>query len=316
MSTETSKQELSSDTITFGKYKNGTLQDILKDRSYCIWLLQQEWFQKNYEYLHNRVQEYDPHSYFLNKPHTESEGFLETYKFFHLKPVEQVKLHLTNDEKKCYSYYIQMIKELKTKIHERSEENNKYDIKAPTRWLKRFETETNLKRESFKQFLSSYDLPNIPYLVERIKKEGGIVYNGAQSFKIAKKRSEVQEKFWEKILKSKYGEDLGTQFKYNGCIFDFIHISKNIIFEVKLGLKDMDRKQYKKYKLALEKYRIIYLIGYDCVINMEKEEIYTTQGEKYELYLMKILDMKGPSEFDQCIQNFNVIEIENLQSIF
>ena len=46
---------LSIETITFGKYKNGTLQDILKDRSYCIWLLQQEWFSTNYEYQYNKV---------------------------------------------------------------------------------------------------------------------------------------------------------------------------------------------------------------------------------------------------------------------
>lgn len=313
MSIEQTKQELSSDTITFGKYKHNTLHQVLKDRTYCTWLLQQKWFQINYEYLYNRVKEYDPHTYFFKKPNNDAEGFLESYKFFNLKPIEEIKLSLTDDEKKCYSYYIQMITELKEKILERTEEDNKYNIKAPTRWLKRFEKETELKRETFKEFLASYDLPNVPYLVERIKKEGGIIYNGAQSFKIAKKRSEDQEAFWERILKNKYGEDLGTQFKYNECIFDFIHIPKNIIFEVKLGLKDMDKKQYKKYKLALEKYKIIYLIGYDCVINMEKEEIYTTQGAKYELYQMKILDMKGPSQFDQCIQNFNIIEIDDLQ---
>ena len=58
---------LNSDTITFGKYKNGTLHQVLKDRSYCVWLLKQEWFKNNYEYLHNRVQEYEPLVYFFQK---------------------------------------------------------------------------------------------------------------------------------------------------------------------------------------------------------------------------------------------------------
>lgn len=316
MSIEQLRQDLSSDTITFGKYKNGTLQQVLKDRPYCIWLLQQEWFQTNYEYLHNRVQEYEPQTYFFQRPPDDSENFLERYQFFHLTPVDKVQLPLTDDEKKCYTYYLRIIAELKEKIQERNDQKNQFDIKAPTKWLKSFETESGLKRSTFKEFLASYDLPNIPYIVERIKQEGGLIYKGAQSFNIAKKRSEAQEKFWEKMLKSKYGEDLGTQFKYEKCIFDFINIKTNTIFEAKLGLKDMDQNQYKKYKIALEKYRIVYLIGYDCVLNMEKEEIYTTQGAKYELYLMRIADMKGPSEFDQCIQDFKVIEIDDLESLF
>ena len=62
------KEILSPDTITFGKYKNGTLQQLLKDRSYCTWLLQQEWFQTNYEYFHNRVQEYERMPIFSRDP--------------------------------------------------------------------------------------------------------------------------------------------------------------------------------------------------------------------------------------------------------
>ena len=61
---------------------------------------------------------------------------------------------------------------------------------------------------------------------EDIKKEGGIEYKGAKSFLIAKKNSQNQENFWEQILKEKYGEDIGTQFKYENCIFDFINILK------------------------------------------------------------------------------------------
>ena len=40
--------ELEVDSITFGKYKNGTLKDVLKDRKYCEWLVKQKWFQENY----------------------------------------------------------------------------------------------------------------------------------------------------------------------------------------------------------------------------------------------------------------------------
>jgi hypothetical protein len=318
MTTDELKQYLSTDTITFGKYKNGTLQRVLKDRSYCDWLLQQEWFQTNYEYLHNRVQEYKPCSYFFQKPPDDAYRFIERYQFFNLTPIEdlQIPIPLTEEENKCYTYYLRMIAELKEKIDNRNEKENQFDIKAPTRWLKRFEKEHDLTRTVFKEFLTAHDLPNIPYLVERIKKEGGLVYKGAQSFNIAKKRSEEQEVFWEIILKSKYGENLGTQFKYEKCIFDFIHISNNTIFECKLGLKDFNPDQHKKYRLTLEKYRIIYLISYDCVINMEKKEIYTLQGAKYELYQMKIPTLKDPSDFDELIKDFNVIEIDDLESLF
>ena len=73
---------LNLDTITFGKYKNGTLQQVLKDRPYCIWLLQQDWFKNNYEYLYNRVNEYNPLFFFLQEPPNDSDRFLDKYKFF------------------------------------------------------------------------------------------------------------------------------------------------------------------------------------------------------------------------------------------
>ena len=53
-------------SITFGKYKGTTLSRVLRDQDYCKWLLEQEWFQSNYEFLYNRVKEYKPESYFLN----------------------------------------------------------------------------------------------------------------------------------------------------------------------------------------------------------------------------------------------------------
>lgn len=308
--------ELNRDTITFGKYKDKTLQEVLKDRAYCIWLLKQDWFQNSYEYLHNRVQEYEPLPYFCKQISPESTDFLSRYQFFHLKPVNDLNIHITDDEKKCYEYYLCMIKDIKNKIITRADTDNPYDIKAPCKWLKRFEDETQLKRNVFKDFLSSYELPNIPYIIERIKKEGGMEYKGAQSFNIAKKRSLDQESYWEKILKEKYGENLGTQYKYNNCIFDFINIHTNTIFEAKLGLKDFDEHQYKKYKIALKKFRIIYLIGKDAVINMEEETMYTTNVDKYETYQFGIISSKHTSMFDQVIKNYIIIQIDDLSTLF
>ena len=315
---------LSTETITFGKYKNGMLNQILKDRSYCEWLKKQEWFFTNYEYLYNRVKEYDPLDYFIIPMSTcedmkELITFLESYKYFRLIPIEELKLptgDLTEDEKKCYSFYLKTIEDLKKKILDRQFTENKYDIKAPVKWLQIFEKETELKRSVFKSFINSYGLPNITYIVEDIKKEGGIEYKGAQSFIIAKKRSEEQEAFWENILKERYGESLGTQFQYENCIFDFINISTNTIFECKLAIKDWNEKQHKKYMLTLNKYRIIYLIGYDSIINMEKGEIYTLEKDKYEKYLLHISSMKKASKFDKFIEKFKIFEIYDLKTIF
>ena len=62
---ELSQNILSQDTITFGKYKNGTLQQLLKDRKYCAWLQEQTWFQEQYSYLFEKVKEYNPSIHFL-----------------------------------------------------------------------------------------------------------------------------------------------------------------------------------------------------------------------------------------------------------
>lgn len=322
--------ELSRDSITFGKYKGSTLDVILKDRNYCKWLLAQEWFQSNYSYLYNRVKEYDPKSYFLKYNREEIEvspflstiidkdvtEFLNTYTYFHLKSVEDIELPLTKDEKICYLYYLRMINELRDKILERVSnfEFNCFDIKAPVRWLKRFETETNKTRIVFKKFIDSHELPNIPYIVEDIKRKGGIEYKGAQSFNIAKKRSVEQEYHWELILKGKFGEDIGTQFKYNNCIFDFLNIPKSVIYECKLGLKDFNEEQHKKYILILDTYTIIYLIGTDCVVDIEKKTIFTSDKKKYLEYIMNIPTLREPSKFDDMIIQFPIEEVENVEN--
>lgn len=305
--------ELQQDVITFGKYKNNTLDCILKDRSYCTWLLKQDWFRNNYEYLYNRVQEYEPLTYFLKKPE-DTGDFVDRYQFFNLKCVNDIEIKLTEEDKNCYNYYLKMVDELKKKIQDKvnKNEDNVYDIKAPCKWLKRFEDETGLKRDDFKIFITSYELPNIPYIVERIKKEGGIEYKGAQSFNIAKKRSLDQESYWEGILKKKYGEDLGAQFKYNNCIFDFINISTNTVFECKLGLKDFDLSQYKKYRIALEKFRIVYIIGKDAVINMEENVIYTVDDEKYISYQVGIISGKYTGLFNEEIKQYMIVHVDDL----
>jgi hypothetical protein len=311
-----SDEQLNSDTITFGKYKNGTLLQVLRDRSYCVWLLKQDWFQTNYEYLHNRVQEYEPLPFFFQKTPDDGIIFLDTYQYFYLTPVDEINLYLSDNDKICYIYYLKMVSELKTKVQDLSNSENPYNIKAPCRWLIRFEKETDLKRTVFKDFINAHELLNIPYIVERIKKEGGIEYKGAQSFNIAKKRSLEQENYWENILKDKYGEGLGIQFKYEKCIFDFITISTNTIYECKLALKDFNEEQHKKYVLTLEKYRIIYLIGYDCVISMERKTIYTSNVDKYQVYQMKIPSMTYSSSFDELIKSFDIVEIEDLSTLF
>lgn len=308
--------ELTSETITFGKYKDQTLKEVLKDRKYSEWLLKQEWFQTNYEYLFNRIQEYDPKSYFLKPYKGESEDFLECYQYFNLYGVDEVNLELTEEEKVCYSYYLEMIDELKHRINMRliESKDNIYDIKAPVKWLQNFECITGIRRNIFKEFMSSYDLPNIPYIIEDIKKQGGIVYKGAQSFNIAKKRSLEQEAYWEEILKDRYGEDLGTQFKYENCIFDFINISTNTIYECKLSLKDFNEEQHRKYLLTLNKYRIIYLIDRDCIIVMEKRIIYTTDEIKYRLELCSEKVRVQLGVFYDLIKDFEIEMVEDIKN--
>jgi hypothetical protein len=318
---------LTTESITFGKYKGSTLGHMLKDRNYCKWLLEQDWFQNGYEYLFNRIKDYNPKIYFIKSqrganPKEEEQytplDFLTNYTYFNMYSPEEVTLPLTEPEKICYQFYLDVIRELRERIYQRleNEEENPWNIKAPIKWLQKFEEKHGIPRQEFKDFLGAYDLPNIPYIIERIKKEGGIEYKGAQSFLIAKSRSEDQEKWWEKILKERYGEDLGTQFKYENCIFDFLNINTNTIFECKLGLKDFCAEQHLKYKLVLKKYRIIYLISKDCVIEIEKGQIYTTNKKKYEKYITLIPTLKNPSYLDEIIKDFSLVEIKDISTLF
>jgi hypothetical protein len=310
---------LTNESITFGKYKGSTLGHMLKDRNYCKWLLEQEWFQNGYVYLYNRVKDYTPSVYFIRKDEKDDkQDFLDNYTYFNMYEVDEVKLPLTQGEKICYQFYLDSINELRDKIYQRleNEEENPWDIKAPVKWLQNFETLYGIPRQEFKEFLSAHELPNIPYIIERIKQEGGIQYKGAQSFLIAKSRSMEQEKWWEQILKERYGENLATQFKYHNCIFDFINISTNTIFECKLGLKDFCEEQHLKYKLILEKYRIIYLISQDCIIDIEKKTLYTLSRKKYQKYIDSIHTLNSPSYLDNIIRDFIIVKIKDIPSLF
>jgi hypothetical protein len=224
---------------------------------------------------------------------------------------------LDDKELKCYVFYLDMIDNLKKRIEIRklSGECNPYDIKAPVKWLQAFETDTKIPRDDFKEFLYAYELPNLTTVVEDIRKEGGLEYNGGKSYTIGKKRSSDQEDFWGVKLKQKFGEEVSKQFKYQNCIFDFIHIPANTIYECKLGLKDFNEEQFVKYETIMNRFNIVYLIGYDCVINMDLETIYTTDLMKYVLYQCNIPAMKVISKLDEIIFDYDIAEIEDLITV-
>jgi hypothetical protein len=316
-------EDLTCDTITFGKYKDLTLSEMLRDRKYCGWLVQQEWFEQQYEFLYNRVLEHCPREYFVNLEHLAIEDnldltfeeFLESYEFFNLIKPQDLKIDLADEEKLSYSYYLGMIDSLRQRMLRRQQkgEPNVYDIKAPNGWLKKLEKLHDIPRAKFKEFLMAHDLPNIPYIIQDIKQMGGLVYNGARSYLIAKERSVAQELFWEEKLKEKYGEDVGTQFKYNHCIFDMINIGSRTLYECKLGLKDFNEDQHRKYLVTLgTRYTIIYLIGTDCVINMNDQKLYTTELGKYYAYILKIPKLKKPSKFDTILKDYEVEEVNDI----
>jgi hypothetical protein len=307
---------LTQTTITFGKYKNKDLSVMLKDRNYCSWLLEQDWFLKNYEYLHNRIKEYCPKKIFVPETKIDNstiENLIETYPYFHLTPVSDLNITLSENEKICYKYYNKLLKSIKEKLTDNLQENQ-YDIKAPSGWLNKFEIKYGIPRSEFKEFLQSYDLPNITLVVEEIKKFGGIEYKGNKSFKIAKENSLKQEKYWENILKKYYLEDIGTQFKFENCFFDFIHIKKNILFECKLGLKDFNEEQYKKYISTLKNYNIIYLIDRDCIIDFKNNKLYTTDKEKY-LFVITQNSIKN-TMFLKMFKTLDITEIQDTESFF
>lgn len=301
--------------ITFGKYKGETLEKLLLKPDYCKWLLKQDWFEKNHPYLYNKIKNYDVKKYFF-KPIKKIEEkdpilkFVNNFSYFHTFPSKKLEIYLSDDHIKCYIFYRKIIDSLKNDILD----NLTLNIKAPTSWLKKFEEKTGLKREIFKDFLESYDLANITTIIEKIRESGGFEYKGAKSFKIAKERSENQEKYWEKILKFFYGDDISSQLPFDVNRFDFIRLKAKIIYECKLSLKDFNEDQYNRYIKAADKdFTIIYLIDKDCVIDIATKIIFTIDTEKYHKYFQTI---KYPSLFDKLIKNFQIIKINFIEDYF
>jgi hypothetical protein len=309
--------ELCEDYVSFGKYCGMTIDVLLKDRSYCHWIIDQEWF-KNYSHLYKKVLEYDPKIYFIPENYQETfhnpKDFINNFKYFNLTQPENLKIKLPDFFLTTYKFYLNLIQNLKNSIIVRlNEENNPYDIKAPSKFIKKFEKETGLGKEVMKTFLYQYELPNILNILELIKKQGGLTYNGNKGWLIAKKRSEDQENWWESKLKKTFGDDkISTQFNFKGNCFDFIFIARKIIFEAKLGIKDFNLDQYKKYLETVKYYNIIYLIAKNTIIDIHNEIIYTQQDP--EIFLIKQSNKKFSeiSKLDQIIKHFKIESVNNI----
>ena len=94
---------LTQDLITYGKYKNKTINSLLKDRKYCLWLGKQEWLKKDYEYIYNKINEYKPLDFFIKK-YEKQGNFINDYTFFNLINPKDIKLPLNNTELLSYQF--------------------------------------------------------------------------------------------------------------------------------------------------------------------------------------------------------------------
>ena len=111
------KTELNLNYITFGKYKDKDLLDLLKDRKYCAWLIEEDWFKESYEYLYNSLIKYDPKKYFFSDiSEREEDDLVENYKYFNLIQIPDLKIKLNEKELFCYSFYLKMIDKMKNDI--------------------------------------------------------------------------------------------------------------------------------------------------------------------------------------------------------
>ena len=64
--------------------------------------------------------------------------------------------------------------------------------------------------------------------------------------------------------------------------------------------------------IALDKYKIIYLIAKDCIIDTNEKKIFTTDKGKYLLYQTSIPLLNKPSSFDDLIVDYQIITIDNI----
>lgn len=317
MKSQTSNFPIKPNSITFGKYKGLELENMLKDRKYCEWFVSQPELVSKYEYISNSIKAFlSDNPFNISKqnfePGISPEIFIKNYCFFHLPKTNELKINLSNDDKKCYLFYKNVLRQLRKQIENTIVEP--YNIKTPRSWLQNFEKETGLSRDILKEFLSIHNLPNITTVIEEIKRLGGIEYKGAQSFKIAKSNSEAQEKFWETILKKYYGDEITVQHKFENCFFDFLNSKKQTLYECKLGLKDFNSEQYNKYVLALNNsFDMIYLIGNDCIVCLKNKKIYTTEPTKYTLYF---ITTKNKTKLDAIIEKFEIVNLEKIEKFF
>ena len=118
------------------------------------------------------------------------------------------------------------------------------------------------------------------------------------------------------MLKEVYGEDLSIQFKLNNSIFDALHIPSGTIFEMKLKIQNLNAKQFLKYKKALEEYKIIYLVARDCIIDIAKKTIYTTDLDEYRVHMFEVTQKRTQTEFDLLLLDFEIKEVDDLKSLF
>jgi hypothetical protein len=283
------------DTINFGKYKGLPLAKLLRDRSYCAWFLMQEKFKETHEYIYNRIRAHNPLPFFIDT------SLPIPDRYFALKPCPDF---LSDIDKKCYEYYASVLELIRRKIEVNriNQVPQLYDIKAPSGWLNAFEKKYELSRELFKEFITAHDLPNITTIIEEIKALDGIEYKGAKSYLIAKENSLKQEEFWGKVLKDKYGESINAQFVYEKCIFDFINISTKTVYECKLGLKDFNESQYKKYTAMLaDAYTLVYLVGHDTAIDLSARSVRTVTP--------------APIEFRFADVEFTVTQVQSLADL-
>ena len=128
------------------------------------------------------------------------------------------------------------------------------------------------------------------------------------------------------MLKIMYGENVYVQYEgVDKCIFDFINIESQTVFECKLGFTEFNVDQFKKYNLALKHYRIVYIVGNndsdiraehqnDYIIDIAKKSVYVLDINKADLetYILNIVNMKKPSYLDKMLPDFEVIGISEM----
>jgi hypothetical protein len=90
----------------------------------------------------------------------------------------------------------------------------------------------------------------------------------------------------------------------------------NTLYECKLGLKDYNQEQFEKYKKATG-FQFIYLIGTDCVVDMNRKKLYSTVPEKYS---SKILQEKGSKKklnfLEETVCSFSVVPLTKIEDAF